>query len=74
VSFRPRSLGRPRSLIRVDGGAIALRLTSASGERMATPLRPMTLRDAHAAPAFFRRRKPGTSYRHVVVTNRPQDD
>jgi hypothetical protein len=60
VSFRPRPLGRPRSLIRLDGGAIALRLTAASGERMATPLRPMTLRDAHAAPMFHRRGTTGT--------------
>lgn len=60
MNFRRRSLGRPRSLIRLDGGAIALRLTSTRGEQMATHLRPMTLRDAHAAPQFFRRRKTGT--------------
>jgi hypothetical protein len=56
VSSRRISLGRPRSLIQLDGGAIALRLTSTTGERMATRLRPMTLRDAHAAPHLFRRR------------------
>jgi hypothetical protein len=60
VHFRSRSLGRPRSLIQLDGGAIALRLTSSSGERMATRLRPMTLRDAAAAPQLFRRGKTGT--------------
>jgi len=60
VSFRSRSLGRPRSLIQLDGGAIALRLTSSSGERMATWLRPMTLQDARAMPRFFRRRTTGT--------------
>jgi hypothetical protein len=60
VHFRSRSPGRPRSLIRLDGGAIALRLTSATGEPMATRLRPMTLRDAHPAPHFFRRRTTGT--------------
>jgi hypothetical protein len=59
VSSRRRSLGRPRSLIQLDGGAIALRLTSTRGEQMATRLRPMTLRDAHSAPQFFRRRKTG---------------
>jgi hypothetical protein len=53
-------VGRPRSLIRLDGGAIALRLTSTSGEQMATRLRPMTLSDARAAPQLFRRRKTGT--------------
>jgi hypothetical protein len=60
VSSRRRSLGRPRSLIQLDGGAIALRVTSTRGEQMAIRLRPMTLRDAHAAPHFFRRRKTGT--------------
>jgi hypothetical protein len=51
---------RARSLIRLEGGAIALRLTSTSGVAMATRLRPMTLRDARAAPPrFFRRRKTG---------------
>lgn len=60
MHFRRRPLGTPRSLIQLDGGAIALRLTSASGEAMATRLRPMTLRDAHAAPPFFRRRRTGT--------------
>jgi len=57
MNFRPRPFGRPRSLIQLDGGAIALRLTSTTGERMATRLRPMTLSDAHAAPQFFRRRR-----------------
>ena len=60
VSSRRRSLGRPRSLVQLDGGAIALRLTSTGGEPMAIRLRPMTLRDAHPAPHFFRRRKTGT--------------
>jgi len=60
VSSRRRSLGRPRSLVQLDGGAIALRVTSTRGEQMAIRLRPMTLRDAHAAPPFFRRRKTGT--------------
>ena len=50
-------MGRPTSLIRLDGGAIALRLMSSHGESMATRLRPMTLRDAHAAPHLFRRGK-----------------
>ena len=54
---RRRSFGRPRSLIQLDGGAIALRLTSTTGERMATRLRPMTLQDARTVPHFFRRRK-----------------
>ena len=60
MSSRRRSLGRPRSLIQLDGGAIAMRLTSTRGEQMAIRLRPMTLRDAHAPPPFFRRRKTGT--------------
>jgi hypothetical protein len=56
VHFRPRPVCRPLSLVRLDGGAIALRLTSTSGEAMATRLRPMTLQDARAAPRLFRRR------------------
>jgi hypothetical protein len=60
MHFRARPLGRPRSLIQLDGGAIVLRLTSPSGEPMATRLRPMALNDAHVAPQFFRRRKTGT--------------
>jgi hypothetical protein len=57
VTSRRRSLGRPHSLIQLDGGAIALRVTSTRGEQMAIRLRPMTLRDAHSAPHFFRRSK-----------------
>jgi hypothetical protein len=53
------SFGRPRSLIRLGGGAIALRLTSSRGESMAIRLRPMTLRDAYSAPPFLRRRPTG---------------
>ncbi|HEY8408856.1 MAG TPA: hypothetical protein VIK66_12810 [Gaiellaceae bacterium] len=57
MSSRRRSLGRPHSLIQLDGGAIALRLTSTRGEKMAIRLRPMTLRDAYAVPPLFRRRR-----------------
>jgi hypothetical protein len=54
MSSRRFSFGRPRSLIRLDGGAIALRLTSASGETIAMRLRPMTLQDARTPPRRFR--------------------
>jgi hypothetical protein len=46
---------RPTSLVRVGGDRVVLRIRSSTGERMAAPLRPMTLRDARDAPLFLRR-------------------
>jgi hypothetical protein len=55
VEFRPLPCGRPTSLIRSDRERFVLRLQSQAGERMATRLRPMTVRDALRHPFFYRR-------------------
>ena len=47
---------RPVGLVRLEGERVALRLVGDDGSRMATHLRPMTLRDAFAPPRFSRRR------------------
>jgi hypothetical protein len=54
--FVPRPYNRPTSLIRRDGDRLVVRLLSETGERMATRLRPMTLRDALTHPFFVRPR------------------
>jgi hypothetical protein len=58
VQFVPRPFNRAVALVRVTSDGIGLRIESESGERMATRLRPMTLRDAFQQPRFWRR--PGT--------------
>jgi hypothetical protein len=55
--FVPRPYARPRSLVQLKSDALALRLEAPSGERMATRLRAMTLRDAFERPFFFHRRR-----------------
>jgi hypothetical protein len=40
------------SLVRLGDGTLAIRMTSPTGERMATRLRPMTIRDAFTVPWF----------------------
>jgi hypothetical protein len=44
--FIRRPYNRPTSLVRTRDDRLLLRLESEHGERMATQLRPMTLRDA----------------------------
>lgn len=48
---------RPVGLVRIDAERLALRLIGDDGSRMATHLRPMTLRDAFAPPWIVRRRR-----------------
>ncbi len=55
MRFRPRPYPRPRSLVRLQSGALALRLVAPNGELMATHLRAMTLGDALERPFFIRR-------------------
>lgn len=49
----PRPYHRPYSLVRL-GDRMLLRVVAPTGERMAAPLRPMTLRDAFTQPRFRR--------------------
>jgi hypothetical protein len=53
--FIPRPYPRPRSLIRIKSDGVGLRLESPTGEKMATLLRAMTLRDAFERTFFTRR-------------------
>lgn len=55
MELRPRPHARPERLIRLPNGNVALRVTGPDGQRMATHLRPMTLRDA-VAPFRLRHR------------------
>jgi hypothetical protein len=55
VEFHRRPLHRPTSLIRTGDGRLILRIRSEAGERMATHLAPMSLRDAFRQPVFYRR-------------------
>jgi hypothetical protein len=55
--FIPRPYFRPRSLVRIKENGLVLRVELPTGERMATHLRPMTLRDAFERPFFYRRRR-----------------
>ena len=47
---------RAVGLVRLDDERLALRIVRDDGTRMATPLRPVPLRDALAPPRFLRRR------------------
>ena len=55
MEFRPRPYNRPTSLVRSTGDQVVLWLESERGGRMATRLRPMTIRDAFRPPWFRRR-------------------
>jgi hypothetical protein len=50
----PRPYNRPQSLVRMPGDRVVLRLVTPDGVRMATTLRPMTLRDVFTRPRFRR--------------------
>ena len=52
--FVPQPYRRPVSLVQAAGDRLVLRLVVPDGRRMATHLRPMTLRDAFERP-FVRR-------------------
>jgi len=54
MKMRPIPLGKPRSLVHRNGGRLILRMTSPTGEQIATTLRAMTPRDAFAPPRFRR--------------------
>jgi hypothetical protein len=46
--MRPIPLGKPQSLVALPNDRLVLRLKTENGDRMATPLRAMTTRDAFA--------------------------
>jgi hypothetical protein len=56
MEMRPVPFGKPRSLIKMNGDKFVLRMTSPTGERMATRLRAMRPRDAFTPPWFLRSR------------------
>jgi hypothetical protein len=54
MKMRPLPLGKPRSFAQTPDGQLILRMTSPSGERMATPIRAMKIRDAFVPPRWLR--------------------
>jgi len=55
MEMRPIPMGKPESLVALKNDGLFLRLKAPSGDRMATRLRDMTVRDAFSPPRFLRR-------------------